>query len=86
MSVIALPCLPKVSMTRPELDIAAAKRATAALKRDLARLALLDRARSVSVFSGFVLEVTPRQLRMLAQASGVQSIHPNLRRHHLLQV
>lgn len=84
MSVIVLPCLPKVSMTSPKLDIPAAQRATAALKRELAKLALLDRSRSVSVFSGFVLEVTPRQLRLLAQTSAVQSIHPNVRRHQLV--
>ena len=85
MSVIVTPCLPKVWKTRPALDVAAATRATSMLRKDLVRLKLSGKARSVSVFSGFVLEVTPRQLRLLAQASAVQSIRANLRRHQLLK-
>lgn len=84
VSVIVQPRLNTLPKGSPSLDLAAAKRATTALKNDLAGLGLLDRARSVSVFSGFVLEVTPRQLRLLAKAPGVQSIRPNLRRHKLL--
>lgn len=85
MSVIVMPHLTVRPKANPPLDIASAKRATAALKKDLAGLGLLDRARSMSAFSGFVLEVTPRRLRLLAEAPGVQSIWPNLRRHKLLQ-
>lgn len=85
VSVIVQPQLNTLSKGAPSLDLAAAKRATTALKKDLAGLGLLDRARSVSVFSGFVLEVTPKQLRRLANAPGVQSIRPNLRRHQLLR-
>lgn len=66
----------------PRIDLAAAKRSTAALKKDLARLGLLERARKVSDVSGFVLEVTPKQLRSLAEASSVQAIFPN--QHHRL--
>lgn len=84
MSVIVQPHLPTISLADPSLDLPTARRATAALKKDLLRLGLLDRARSVSVFSGFVLEVTPRQLRLLAEASAVQSIRPNLFRHRLI--
>lgn len=84
MSVIVQPHLTVRPQGEPPLDLAAAKRATAALEKDLAGLGLLDRARSVSVFSGFVLEVTPKQLRLLAEAPNVQSILPNLRRHKLL--
>jgi hypothetical protein len=85
MSVIVQPHLVVRPNANPPLDFTEAKRATAALKQDLAELGLLDRARSVSVFSGFVLEVTPQQLRFLAQAPGVQAIWPNSRRHKLLQ-
>ena len=85
ISVIVQPHLVVRLKAKPPLDVTAAKRATAVLKKDLAELGLLDRARSVSVFSGFVLAVTPRQLRFLAQAPGVQAIWPNLRRHQLLQ-
>ena len=85
ISVIVQPNLPTISLAEPSLDFATAKRASAALKKDLLRLGLLDKARSVSVFSGFVLEVTPRQLKLLAGAPAVQSIRPNLRRHKLLE-
>ena len=83
--MIVQPNLPTISLAEPSLDFSAAKRASAALRKDLLRLGLLDQARSVSAFSGFVLEVTPRQLRLLAEAPAVQSIRPNLRRHKLLQ-
>ena len=59
------------------IDAVAVKREVAGLKKDLDRLGLLSRARSVSLISGFVLEVTPAQLRRLAQAASVKSIWPN---------
>jgi hypothetical protein len=83
MSVIVQAHLPAFNADRPSLDLAAARSATAALKVDLKDLGLLERARKVSDYSGFVLEVTPRQLRLLGQAASVQAIRPNLRRRYL---
>lgn len=60
------------------IDTVAVRRELAALKKDLDRLGLLERARSVSLSSGFVLDVTPGQLRRLAQAASVKTIWPNL--------
>ncbi len=60
------------------IDAVAVRREVAALKKDLGRLGLLERARSVSIISGFVLEVTPGQLLRLAQADSVKSVWPNL--------
>lgn len=59
------------------------KRSTNALRADLAKLGLLDRARAIGLISAFVLEVTPRQLRLIASAPSVQSIRPNMM-HRLL--
>jgi hypothetical protein len=81
-SVIVQPMLASEPIA-PRIDLAAARRATAALKKDLAKLGLLERARKVSDVSGFVLEVTPRQLRLLAEAPSVRAIFPN-QLHRLL--
>lgn len=61
-------------------DISAAKRSTAALKKELAALGLLDRARFISGISGCTLELTPRRLRLVADAPSVAAIWPNLKR------
>lgn len=85
MSVIVQPHLKVRPHPEPSIDLAAARRATAALRKALAEMGLLDRARGVSDVSGFVLEVTPKQLRLLAAAPSVQSIRPNLW-HRLLGI
>lgn len=80
MSVIVQPNLKLEANVAGRIDFAAAKRSAGALKEELHRLGLLDRARFVSDISGCVLEVTPRQLRLVAEAPSVRAIWPNLKR------
>jgi hypothetical protein len=76
MSVIVLPRQVQVVNGRPVPEEAPDNRALAA---HLKELGLLTRARSLPLLAGFVLEVTPKQLRSIASVSSVWAIHPNLR-------
>jgi hypothetical protein len=78
MSVIIAPCR---SAMRPigssaVFDVSASDRR--ALRADLKRLQLLERARAFKVLGEYALEVTPNQLRQLAAAGSVLAIRVNL--------
>ena len=60
MSVIVQPHQVLQDNVAGRVDLVAAKRSTAALKKELRGLDLLERARFVSDISGCVLEVTPK--------------------------
>lgn len=80
VSVIVQPHLVLQGNVAGRIDLVAAKRSTAALKRELSELDLLERTRFISDISGCVLEVTPRQLRLVAELPSVQAIRPNMKR------
>lgn len=82
MSVIVEPQKRRVAIAGSDEPIVT-RGSSNALRADLAKLGLLDRARSIGLISAFVLEVTPKQLRLIASAPSVQSIRPNLK-HRLL--